>query len=321
MSALEYVRTRSVLNSRTSCSRCSELARRQLAPIAIRVVCAKSKWGRIFASTRPAILFGLPARMSLSWRIAAITSSEMVLTSASGASSSAGEAGAARASTIAAVLRVLCMEFNSFSIKPLAGSKVAPGLLTTLCQEHAFHVGCGGVFRRWPSHQRIGAPIRAPGSSRIAARYSPPLRKLRMLMADLRSSLGSRELAHHFFRLRLGGRHRVFEGFFAHRHAFDAHDVYVRDADESEDRAKVGLLEIELPRGAFGIDAAAGDHDDGLFALEQAFGAFLAVRKGAPGAHDMVDPRLQAGGQSEVVHGNREHNDIGCCELVHQRVR
>src|SRR5260221_3160181 len=137
------------------------------------------------------------------------------------------------------------------SIKPLAVSKVAPGLLTTLCQEHAFHVGCGGVFRRWPSHQRIGAPISAPGSSRIAARYSPPLRKLRMLMADLRSSLGSRELAHHFFRLRLGRRHRVLERLFAHGNAFDAHHVYVRHSDESEDRAKVGLLEIELLRGTF----------------------------------------------------------------------
>src|SRR6266849_9082955 len=130
MSALEYVRTRSVLNSRTSCSRCSGLARRQLAPIAIRVVCAKSKWGKLFASTRLAIFLGLPAWMLLSWRIAASTSSEMVLTSASGARSSAGEAGAARASTIAAVLSVLRM-FKSFWQKPLSsecsGRRVCAG--------------------------------------------------------------------------------------------------------------------------------------------------------------------------------------------------
>ena len=35
----------------------------------------------------------------------------------------------------------------------------------------------------------------------------------------------------------------------------------------------------------------------------------------------MVDPRLQAGGQSEVVHGDGEHDDVGGGELVHQRVR
>src|SRR5207247_907350 len=55
----------------------------------------------------------------------------------------------------------------------------APGLLTTLCQEHAFHIGCGDFFLRWASHQRSGAPIRAPGNTRIAARYSPPLRRVR----------------------------------------------------------------------------------------------------------------------------------------------
>src|SRR5258708_11763621 len=156
---------------------------------------------------------------------------------------------------------------------------MAAELLKTLCQEHAFHVGCGAVFRRWPSHQRIGAPIRAPGNSRIAARYSPLLRTLRnkILMADLRLSLGSRELAHHFFRLRPGGRHRVLEGVFAHRHAFDAHHVYIRDADESEDRAKVGLLEIELLRGPSGIDAASAAHTDPLPPLNQSLGAFLAV--------------------------------------------
>src|SRR2546425_1131583 len=233
MSALEYVRTRSVLNSRTSCSRCSGLARRQLAPIAIRVVCAKSKWGRIFVSTRLASFFGMPAWMSLSWRIA------------------------------------------------------------------------------------------ATGNRRMAAGPSPPLRRVRnkVLMTYLRLSFGSRELAYHFFRLRLGGRHRVLEGLFAHRHAFDAHHMHVRDADESEDGAKVGLLEVELPGGPFRIDAAARDHDDGPLALQQAFGAFLAVGKGAPGAHDVVDPRLQAGRQTEVVHGDGEHDDVGRDELVHQRVR
>jgi len=93
-------------------------------------------------------------------------------------------------------------------------------------------------------------------------------------MADLRLSLDHANSRNHFFRLRPGGRHRVLEGVFAHRHAFDAHHVYIRDADESEDRAKVGLLEIELLRGPFGIDAASGDHDDRLLALEQSFGPF-----------------------------------------------
>src|SRR5882762_7002194 len=143
MSALEYVRTRSVLNSRTSCSRCSGLALRQLAPIAIRVVCAKSKWGRIFASTRLAILFGFPAWLSLSWRIAASTSSEMVLTSASGARSSAEEAGAARASTRAAVLRVLRMGCKSFrwSISSEYGGRRA-------CAWAADNVVSGACFQR-----------------------------------------------------------------------------------------------------------------------------------------------------------------------------
>src|SRR6266568_1361261 len=196
MSALEYVRTRSVLNSRTSCSRWSGLARRQLAPIAIRVVCAKSKWGRIFVSTRLASVFGLPAWMSLSWRIAASTSVEMVLTSASGVSSSAGEAGAARASTRAAVLRVLRMEFKSFDGALAVGTvaaELAPGLLTTLCQEHAFHVDCRDFFPRLPSHHKSGAPIRAPGNRRIAARTSPHLREVRSKVptADLSVNFGS----------------------------------------------------------------------------------------------------------------------------------
>src|SRR6266513_2319784 len=68
--------------------------------------------------------------------------------------------------------------------------ELAPGLLTTLCQEHAFHVGCGDFFLRLPSHQRSGAPIRAPGNNTIAARTSPPLRRVRKKsrMTDPRSS-------------------------------------------------------------------------------------------------------------------------------------
>src|SRR5438034_720981 len=68
--------------------------------------------------------------------------------------------------------------------------ELAPGLLTTSCQEHAFHVGCGDFFLRLPSHQRSGAPIRAPGNTRIAARTSPPLRRVRkkLRVTDPRSS-------------------------------------------------------------------------------------------------------------------------------------
>jgi len=103
-------------------------------------------------------------------------------------------------------------------------------------------------------------------------------------------------------------------------HAFDAHHVYVRDADESEDRAKVGLLEIEFAARDLRIDAAAGDHDDGLFALEQAFGAFLAVGEGAP---DARYGRSTLSGWRAVQSCTWEPRAQrhGCGKLVHQRVR
>src|SRR6266513_2233172 len=38
--------------------------------------------------------------------------------------------------------------FMSYSLQLGGCEQLAPGLLTTLCQEQAFHVGCGGPFRR-----------------------------------------------------------------------------------------------------------------------------------------------------------------------------
>jgi len=135
----------------------------------------ESQLGRIFASTRLAIFFGLPAWMSLSRRIAASTSVEMVLTSAvrrqffrRGSRRSKGEYESRGLESVAHGIQILSMSIE-----------LAPGLLTTLCQEHSFHIGCGDFFLRLPSHQRNGAADQAPGNTRIAARTRPPLRKVR----------------------------------------------------------------------------------------------------------------------------------------------
>src|SRR5689334_13480105 len=95
---MEYVRTSRLLNSAVSVFCCSGVARRQLRAMAICVMRSKSNSGRIRVSTRSASFVGLPAWMSLSWRMRASTSTVTALTSASGATSSARASGAASAS-------------------------------------------------------------------------------------------------------------------------------------------------------------------------------------------------------------------------------
>src|SRR2546430_710627 len=104
---------------RRSC--CAGVARRQPAPTAVCVARRKSKCGTIFASTSSAILRGSPAWIAGSCLIAAITSAETALMSASGASSSAKAGGVISAQSrngaaIRKLFRNLDMLVSSFGM-------------------------------------------------------------------------------------------------------------------------------------------------------------------------------------------------------------
>jgi len=56
------------------------------------------------------------------------------------------------------------------SVKPLAVSKGCARLLTTLCQEHAFHVGCAAFFGGGRATRESVHRSERPAAAGIAAR-------------------------------------------------------------------------------------------------------------------------------------------------------
>ncbi len=85
-------------------------------------------------------------------------------------------------------------------------------------------------------------------------------------------------------------------------------NVTIRNADKSEDGAKVRIDEVERGHGSSCfVDSAGRDQNGGFFAREQALRSVRPIGKGASAADDLVDPQLEHRGNAEVVHGHAEH--------------
>jgi hypothetical protein len=108
----------------------------------------------------------------------------------------------------------------------------------------------------------------------------------------------------------------VFALGFAHVYGSGAagkDEVDVRDADEAQYLLEVaGLCVVALHVGAGGVDAAGGEDDGELLALEE---AFVGGGEGLVDADDVVDVGLEDGGGGEVVHGGAEDDVVGSLEL------
>src|SRR6185369_14853086 len=102
--------------------------------------------------------------------------------------------------------------------------------------------------------------------------------------------------------------------------AFEMDEGDIVEAEEGQHRAEIGRLEIHvLARAAVAVDEAAAGDDEDLAALQQPLGPGGAIAEGAAGAGDMVDPGLQRGGDREIIHGHRQHDDLGLLDLLDQR--
>src|SRR6266849_5834410 len=137
--------------------------------------------------------------------------------------------------------------------------------------------------------------------------------------------------------LRLGGagdrsRHEVVDrlaraleparrGLGTDRQAFDMDEGDVIEADKTQYRAQIGLLEVQAARRALAaVDAAPAGDDEDLLALEQPLGTRRGVAEGSPGAGEVVDPRLQGRRDRKVVHRRGDDDDIRRLDLRDNRV-
>src|ERR1017187_185164 len=74
-------------------------------------------------------------------------------------------------------------------------------------------------------------------------------------------------------------------------------------SEEAEDRPQIRLHEIERCHLRLSIVNAAGRNDEScLLANDQALWLSVRIRKGLADARNLVDPKLQHRGHSEVVH-------------------
>ena len=74
-------------------------------------------------------------------------------------------------------------------------------------------------------------------------------------------------------------------------------------------------------RRARGIRAAARGKNVNPFARRHQRGHALRSKgKGAPFAHDQVDPRFERGGNGKVPHGRAQHHHVRGEQLVHQLI-
>src|SRR5437879_4072349 len=93
----------------------------------------------------------------------------------------------------------------------------------------------------------------------------------------------------------------------AQRHALDAYDLDVGNADEAEHKAQVRLLEVGGLHRSVGIDPAAREDEHALLSGDQALRPLLGIRERAPRPDDVIDPGLQRRRDPEVVHRYRDH--------------
>src|SRR5262245_32410954 len=100
-------------------------------------------------------------------------------------------------------------------------------------------------------------------------------------------------MSRNLFRLRGSQSERLLRTYTAHRHAFDTHDIHVGDADVSEDRAEIRLMKIERRGRAIGKHAATRQRQDRALAGNKTLWPVRRVGKGASGANDVVNPRLE----------------------------
>src|SRR5579863_663250 len=101
--------------------------------------------------------------------------------------------------------------------------------------------------------------------------------------------------------------------------ALDMDEGRVGEAQESENAAEIGFLEVEqFGRCIAAVDAAASSDDEDLLTFEQSLGSCRGVAERATGARDVIDPRLQGRRDREIVHGYGEHDDVGSFELLDQ---
>ena len=104
--------------------------------------------------------------------------------------------------------------------------------------------------------------------------------------------------------------------------ALDMDEAHVVEAEESQHRPEIWLLEVHaLRRTVAGVDTAPAGDDEDLPALQQALRSRSAVAEGPAGARDVIDPGLQRGRDREVVHRRGNHDDVRGLELLDQRVR
>ena len=95
----------------------------------------------------------------------------------------------------------------------------------------------------------------------------------------------------------------------------------VGDADEAEQRAKMGLLRVHRLRRSLAVETAPAQDDDGALALQQALRAGLAVAERHAGPQHVVEPGLQGRGDAEIVHGRADDDRVGGLEFGDELVR
>lgn len=105
----------------------------------------------------------------------------------------------------------------------------------------------------------------------------------------------------------------------AHGHAFGTHKAHIGDAQETQHHAEVAFLVLlgAAPFRGRVHAATAQRHDHGLATDQAGRGVF----EGAAHLADVVNPRLELGGNGEVVQRRADHDHIGRQKLQHQLFR
>src|SRR6266478_6246362 len=98
------------------------------------------------------------------------------------------------------------------------------------------------------------------------------------------------------------------------------HYFNVSEADEAENGAKIRFLKIERLSRTIRIHASTRKYEYDVLALECSLRPLLRVGNRASDAHHMIYPRLECRRRAEVVHGVREHNNVGLEQLINQHI-
>src|SRR5690606_25819760 len=83
---------------------------------------------------------------------------------------------------------------------------------------------------------------------------------------------------------------------------FDVDLLNVSDAEEAKHRAQIAAGMFKRLVRAVRINPAARADDDDALAFQHSLRAVLIVAEGAAGPGDMVDPRLERGSDTEIIH-------------------